>query len=279
MGRLRDAAGWALVRTAKDALALAFSKEMGRLDLERLRPDGSESVYSPLALLSTTMSELEFTGDWPAHLRFLGPVSDNPERAAPLSLPKERPRVLVTFGTHIPWAKQFLVGETERLANLAPEVSFVVSLGDASRLSPQPIETRGRVHVFAFVPYAAELPHFDASIHHGGAGIVFAAIEAAKPALVAPQDYDQFDYAARIEHFGLGARIGRIGSRKTARKLRALLAAPPPALADFAAAARAYRPRETFLSIAREIMETGRLEHFPTKWKPVRRRKGDKIRN
>jgi UDP:flavonoid glycosyltransferase YjiC (YdhE family) len=259
LGRLRDALGWSLVRGAKDTLAFVFANEMERLGLKRLRPDGSESIYSPLALLATTMRELEFTQAWPGHLRFLGPCSRNPEQALRLALPELRPRVLVTFGTHLPWAKERLLSETERLAELVPQVAFVVSLGESARIAPAPIDVRGRVHVFSFVPYDVELPDFDAVIHHGGAGIVYAAIAAERPSLVFPQDYDQFDYAARIEHFGLGVRIARIGSQDAAHKLTALLKYAPPGLARMASAARAYRPGETFLAAVHEIVETGQL--------------------
>ena len=58
LGRLRDALGWSLVRGAKDALAFVFAREMARLSLKRLRPDGSEAIYSPLALLATVQKKL-----------------------------------------------------------------------------------------------------------------------------------------------------------------------------------------------------------------------------
>jgi UDP:flavonoid glycosyltransferase YjiC (YdhE family) len=88
---------------------------------------------------------------------------------------------------------------------------------------------------------------------------VYATIAAERPSLVCPQDYDQFDYAARIEHFGLGVRIARIGSQDAAHKLTALLKYAPPGLARMASAARAYRPGETFLAAVHEIVETGQL--------------------
>jgi UDP:flavonoid glycosyltransferase YjiC (YdhE family) len=98
------------------------------------------------------------------------------------------------------------------------------------------------------------LPRFDAIVHHGGAGVTCAAIAAAKPSLVVPHDFDQFDYAARVEHFGLGLRARRIGSADAARKLRRILDGPWPAVARFAAHAAAYRPVQSFLeAVAQEI--------------------------
>lgn len=256
LGRMRDRLGWALVGAVKDGLFALSAAELEAAGLpRRRRADGSEAIYSPLMMLSTTMSELEFTHSWPAHIRFIGPNAENPERTAPLELPDGGPRVLVTMGTHLHWTKHDLAARTERLARRLPGVRFVVSLGDASRASPAPMEVRGPVSVFAFVPYVAELPRFAAVIHHAGAGITYAAIEAGRPALAHPQDYDQFDFAARLEHFGLGRRLRRLDTGETARLVAQALEGPQCAHVRFAAAARAYRPKEAFLAAVREALE------------------------
>lgn len=73
--------------------------------------------------------------------------------------------------------------------------------------------------------------------------------------LAAPHDYDQFDYAARIEHHELGFRLSRIGRRDTAEKLRRLLSAPMAGTAKFTSYARAYDPRSAFLDEAEAILD------------------------
>lgn len=47
----------------------------------------------------------------------------------------------------------------------------------------------------------------DVIIHHGGSGIMYECIKYGKPSIVFPQDYDQFDNAARIEYANLGVRV------------------------------------------------------------------------
>lgn len=61
-----------------------------------------------------------------------------------------------------------------------------------------------------FVPYARGLGVFDAVIHPAGAGVTYAAILLGVPSVVVRHDYDHFDYAARLEHFGLGLRADSI---------------------------------------------------------------------
>ena len=83
-------------------------------------------------------------------------------------------------------------------------------------------------------------------VHHGGAGITYAAILHGKPSLVVPHDYDQFDFAARIEHHGLGRRARTLN----ARALGSVLSRPAwPALTPMQAAARRYRPAAAFLEV------------------------------
>jgi UDP:flavonoid glycosyltransferase YjiC (YdhE family) len=258
LGRARDAAGWALLRGAKGALARAFARELGAAGLaRRLRADGSEAIYSPLAVLSLSLRELEWGQAWPETLRFLGPVTEAPETLPPLALPPS-PRVLVTLGTHLPWAKRDLVEAAGRLAARLPGVGVVVSMGDAARASHRP-ERVGGVAVFPFVPYAAELGRFDAVAHHGGAGVTAAAIAAGRPALVCPQDFDQFDWAARVVHHGLGARVRRLDGPAAAEALAGLLAHGTPGAARLQRAALAYRPREAFVGLVESLLATGRL--------------------
>ena len=46
-----------------------------------------------------------------------------------------------------------------------------------------------------------------AVLHHGGAGVMWECLRAGVPALVLPQDYDQFDHAARLEAAGVALRL------------------------------------------------------------------------
>ena len=247
LGQIRDRVGWAGVKAGKALLAQIFGRQMAEMSLKRLRPDGSEAIYSADRILALGIKELEFERDWPSAVRFIGPMHDNPEAPLPLDLKRGR-SVLITLGTHLPWAKHTLIDDARSLSREMPDIRFVVSLGRPSERSRSPLFSEGGVEAYAFVPYDQYLQRFAAVIHHGGAGITNACITAGKPMLAVPHDYDQFDYAARIEHHELGFRLSRIGGHDSAEKLRRLLSAPLAGTAKFASYAKAYDPRSAFLS-------------------------------
>lgn len=108
--------------------------------------------------------------------------------------------------------------------------------------------------MYDYVRYTDALPHCTAVIHHAGAGVTYHALAASLAAVVVPQNYDQFDYAARLHHHGAALRgnvrlvpalLRRVLTEPTCRKrarefstcitrhnlpmeLRALLATPAP---------------------------------------------------
>ncbi len=244
---VRNAAGRRAVRAFKRLVGWRLRPELAALGLRSLyRADGSEAVYSSRAILGFGIAELELERDWPPAFRMIGPVIDAPERFPPLAFPGAPParRVLVTLGTHLLWAKRDLVERARHLAAALPVVELVVSLGEPETADGSVARVAPGVSVTGFVPYARDLASFDAVVHHGGAGITYAAILHGKPSLVVPHDYDQFDFAARIEYHGLGRRSRDFD----ARALAELLAQPEwPSLARLQAAARAYRPVEAFM--------------------------------
>jgi UDP:flavonoid glycosyltransferase YjiC (YdhE family) len=66
------------------------------------------------------------------------------------------------------------------------------------------------------------LPRYHAAVIHGGTGVVYSCIKAGVPALIWPQDYDQFDNAARVVGRGLGLRLTPNRARLVADLLRLL---------------------------------------------------------
>jgi len=248
---LRDAAGRLAIRSFKRAVAWKFRREFAGLGATLpYRPDGTESIYSPTAILGFGISELEFPRDWPACFRMIGPAIDCPDSGPPSTFPAAARRVLVSVGTHLQWAKRSLPEDVAVLAAGFPDVQFVVSLGGANA---EVREQSANVAVYPFVPYARDLAQFDAVIHHGGAGITYAAILHGIPSIAVPHDYDQFDFAARIEHHHLGRRARSIAN--CAPALRQVLDTPSwPQLTKMRDAARRYRPAEAFLETVNEIV-------------------------
>lgn len=107
-----------------------------------------------------------------------------------------RRHVLVTLGTHLQWVKQRMDAVLRALAPQFPEVVFHFSDGDTAA-PPQP--AYGNYRRLPYVDYAQHLHRYALVVHHGGAGILYACLEAGLPAIVYPLDYDQFDHAARLQ--------------------------------------------------------------------------------
>lgn len=252
----RDAAGRAAIHTFKRTVGLLFRQEFRQLGLSSLYRGkgngGSETIYSPHAILGFGLRELEFERDWPQCFEMIGPVIAAPEPASPLSLPDARPRILVTLGTHLLWAKRELVEQVVALSRALPEVHFIVSLGEPESSNEPFTQAADRVRVYPFVAYQENLERFDAIIHHGGAGVTYAALLAGVPSLVIPHDYDQFDYAARIAYHGLGLRVRSLSQAVEALP-RLLDRARWPALTRFREYAHAYQPEQAFLAAVKQF--------------------------
>ncbi|NOT61577.1 MAG: glycosyltransferase family 1 protein [Acidobacteria bacterium] len=252
----RDAAGRAAIHIFKRTVGFLFRKEFRQLGLSSLYRSkdngGSEAIYSPHAILGFGLRELEFERDWPPCFEMIGPVIAAPEPASPLLLPDAHPRVLVTVGTHLLWAKRELVEQVVALSRAWPEVHFIVSLGEAESSVTPFTQAADRVRVYPFVAYQENLERFDAIIHHGGAGVTYAALLAGVPSLVVPHDYDQFDYAARLAYHGLGLRVRSLSQAAEALP-RLLDRVQWPALTRFQVYARAYEPEKAFLATVKQF--------------------------
>ncbi len=205
----RDWIGRKLIRMSKRLMFMCCSSQMKELGVSLYRANGSEAIYSPYSILGFGLNELEFKRDWPECFSMIGPVTETPEDAflSSLSWPQNQKKVLITLGTHLLWAKKNILEKMKPVFLAFPEIHFCLSLGDPDRFDVEPIEKGVNWTVHGYVPYTRELKNFDYVIHHGGAGITYSCIEACKPALVIPHDYDQFDFAKRIESKGIGVSL------------------------------------------------------------------------
>jgi len=222
-GRARDALGRRVVRWGKQAVFTLLRRRMNRVGWTSLyRADGTERVYSDEVILALGWRELEFDRTWPAALRFVGPVLFTPPTAttAP-ALDPQRQNVLVTLGTHLPYLRARMPAQIAAWASAVPEVCWHYTTGGF----PEPeVSTGPNWRIYRYLDYPREVAKFDAVIHHAGAGITYHTLYQALPAVVWPQDNDQFDIAARLEHRGLALRCHRPGQIPAA--LRRVLAEP-----------------------------------------------------
>jgi UDP:flavonoid glycosyltransferase YjiC (YdhE family) len=257
-GTVRDAAGRLAVRAFKRLVYASHARQIRPLLPSLYRADGTEAIYSGQKILGFGLSELEFDRDWPPAFEMIGPVYGALEDGPPLDLPPARKYVLASIGTHLHWAKARLVNDVEELARAFPAWHFVVTLGRAEEAASAPRQVAPNVTVTAFVPYHRDLARFHAVIHHGGSGVTYACLRAGVPSLVIPHDYDQFDYAARIVHHGLGLSLKRLSDAQAPAALARLMEREAwPNLPLFQAAAARYRPEERFLAALAEVTGAG----------------------
>ena len=124
---------------------------------------------------------------------------------------KYKRKILVTLGTHLKWAKKTLTKNIEKIAENFEDTLFVVTMGEKNReFGILAGKIKENMVITDYLPYTGYLDSFDYVIHHGGAGITYNCIKYKKPSLVVPQDYDQFDFAARIEYFETGIKAENI---------------------------------------------------------------------
>jgi UDP:flavonoid glycosyltransferase YjiC (YdhE family) len=253
----RDFIGRTVTRAAKLTLSLPFRAQLEKVGIKIYRRDGTESIYSNHSTLGLGMLELEFPRSWPSYFKMIGPVLFCPERNIKLDLMRlsTKPLVLVTAGTHVWWAKRRLAADTEQLRKEIPDVHFVYSLGDSHNVQEHPLEHNDEHSVFPYIPYDQHLGQFRAVLHHGGSGVMYSCIDQGIPALVRPLDYDQFDYAARIEHHRLGIRVKAYDSHKAIQGLRKILNQPTEfAVKEFQQMLKHYSPLESVAMEAHRLM-------------------------
>jgi UDP:flavonoid glycosyltransferase YjiC (YdhE family) len=201
--RVRQALLRRCIRLGKRAAFAWHGRTLRRLGLPGVyRRDGTEQCYSDEVTLALGHLALEFPCTWPRAVHFIGPILYTPPTAndAVPEFDPHKPNILVTLGTHLPHARARCAVELVRWASARPDWCFYYSSGGQTSVQPA---ARENLRVYPYVNYDTYLPRFTAVVHHGGAGIVHACLQAKLPAVVWPQDYDQFDFAARLSHHGL----------------------------------------------------------------------------
>jgi UDP:flavonoid glycosyltransferase YjiC (YdhE family) len=269
-GRIRDAAGRAFVRGFKRTLFALYRKQLAWTGLRSpYRADGTEAVYSDECVLALGIREIEFARHWRAPVRFVGPLCYSPGPAHTVAWNgAPGPRVLVTFGTHLRAFKPEMADATREAARALPDIAFDVSHGETEasrdggpdgeapvgqRHNGGPADSRaiGNFRQFAYIPYDANVRHYDLVVHHGGTGIANQCLIDGVPALVHPLDFDQFDQAARLVHAGIARRLEHLGA--LARSVQATLADAElkTACRAYAAIAARYGAAETIAQMVR----------------------------
>lgn len=259
--QLRNTIGRKVIRKFKQGVGWYYRKQLRALNISKLyRENGEEIIYSPEKIFALGLEEFEFKRDWPAALEFIGPITASPpfEHKVP-NFNKDRKHVLVSLGTHLPWAKEKAVVFINDVAKAMPETEFHFSLGKTKDKAEQQFdsssqELKSNLKVFEYLPYDLYLDNYDAAIIHGGTGITYSCIKAGVPMLVWPHDYDQFDHKARIVQAGIGLGLEPQPSFVT-NALNTLFSsqAIKQNLKDFKATAASHTPCKTVFEYIKQL--------------------------
>ncbi|MCP1223128.1 glycosyltransferase [Sebaldella sp. S0638] len=229
-GKVRDYIARKQIRLFKKTIYYLFYKQIKKMNFTLYNKNDEENFYSPYSILGLGMKEFEYKRSWPEQYQFAGACCETPSyytnrvqtgKIADIFEKKNKykRKVLVSLGTHLKWAKKTLAESIEKIAENFQDTLFVVTMGKKDSDGEIAAEERtGNVVITDYLSYTDYFHRFDYVIHHGGAGITYNCIKYKKPSLVIPQDYDQFDFAARIEYFKTGFRAKNINNIKDVTK-------------------------------------------------------------
>lgn len=148
--------------------------------------------------------------DWPPQVRLTGfPLYDGTvARGLPADVGEfcraGPPPVAFTAGTGMQHAAEFF-----RAAVLACQQLDLRGMLLTRHPEQIPADLPANVAHFAFAPFLELFPKCRAVVHHGGIGTTARALTAGVPQVIAPQAWDQFDNARRIERLGVGTALSR----------------------------------------------------------------------
>ena len=227
LGRIRDA----LVRRL---LSSVFARGLPALNATRrtlgLPPLATffDLVLSANAVLVLSSPTFDYASHHlPAHVRYVGPVLDDPDWAAPWTMPwptdDGTPLVLVAFSSTFQDQAGVLRNVVRALGTL--RVRGVVTLGEM--IPDGEVQGEGSVLVVRSAPHRELLPHAAVVVTHCGHGTTLKALAAGVPMLCMPMGRDQNDTAARVVHAGAGLRLpANASAERIATAVRRLLAEP-----------------------------------------------------
>ncbi|WP_083259876.1 glycosyltransferase [Cellulosimicrobium cellulans] len=220
LGQVRDAVLGAASGAGTALLTRRYQATRRAVGLE---PDGETFAtmwYSPRLVVGAGSPGLDYPReDLPAHVRFVGDLTDDGVPRPPSVLPDwwddvlgaDVPVVHVTQGTANVDPRDLVLPALEALADL--DVLVVVGLGHRTGPLPGPLPRNARVA--AMLPYAELLPRTSVMITNGGYGGVLQALRHGVPLVVAGGDLDKPEIAARVGWHGAGVNL-RTGTPRPA---------------------------------------------------------------
>jgi UDP:flavonoid glycosyltransferase YjiC (YdhE family) len=193
-------------KSTKRTIVRLQKKQLGKYQYKLYDGSGYEKIYSKYGILALGAKELEFPKNWPENMHFVGhgAVSEELEVKFQPGFYVSKKKILITTGTISIDNAEKTYKLFEEIAQKMPEHYFVFTDGN---IKSEQVDVKENIERHPFIPYENNLPEFDIVIHHGGAGIVYSTIRHEKYAIVMPNMYDQYDFAARLEYNQLATWI------------------------------------------------------------------------
>lgn len=196
-----------VIKCFKTMCFLIFKKELKAINFDKIYDEnGNENIYSKDGVFALGMKELEFNIPSQTQFEYVGPILYSPINVnnQELLFNENKKYVLITMGTHLKFLKNDLINEIKKISQDFSDIEFHITLGDDKI---EKFEAFNNIKVLNYVSYDKYLSNYDYVIHHGGTGIMYECIKRGIKNLVFPQDYDQFDNAARLDYAGISIII------------------------------------------------------------------------
>ena len=207
LGRTRDALFRKLVTSIFDRALPSLNATRRELGLAPITAFFDQALRCE-GFIVLSSATFDFTSPFvPSHVRYVGPILDDPQWAEPWSAPwpeeNRDPLVLVGFSSTFQDQAPALRSVVEARARL--RVRALVTLGEM--LPEGEVQSTGSVVVVRSAPHAQILRQASLLITHCGHGTTLKALAAGVPIVCMPMGRDQDDTAARVVHAGAGVRL------------------------------------------------------------------------
>ena len=215
LGKTRDAVVRWLVTSIFNKALPALNETRRGLGLEPLTSFFDQALEAD-AFFVLTSAAFDFASPFvPSHVRYVGPILDDPQWAEPWTPPwspeNRDPLVLVGFSSTFQDQGPVLRNVVKALAGLP--VRALVTLGEM--LPDGEVQSTGSVVVVRSAPHREVLSRASVVVTHCGHGTTMKALAAGVPMVCMPMGRDQDDTAARVVHAGAGVRIKPKASAET----------------------------------------------------------------
>lgn len=260
LSTLRNFLGRKLVRVFKRVIFRCYSKEIKALGLQQVyRKDGSEAIYSSRRILCLSHQGLEFTHNWPSQVSLIGPMLYSPPtNSLQPDFLADKKYILVTLGTHVDAQKDRVCAAVEQVVEKFPDYVFHFTDGHSETQSVRKINEQ--LYRFSYINYQEHIASYDLVVHHAGTGILYHCLLNEIPSIAYPVDYDQFDYAARLEHHGFSVWLKDISTLDEALATALASDEMKCRVKEFAGTLRETIDAGEFLELVREHMSSSSSE-------------------